>query len=284
MQNAAFLQQTCETVPTLIAAIRYGIRLVRRDIARVASSICCERAVRGPGSSVIVAPHPDDEVFGAGGLIASKRAAGVRVDVVFLTDGGESHAGCCGLSAGEIGANRRRLAERAGGLLGIEDGNRHWLEWADGTLPRTGAPGFAEAATTMKAVLEDLAPQEVYCPHPMEVWSDHVAASEIVAAAAAGMATRPRIYYYLVWAWLNQPLRGLLKLGWRKSRRCDIGDVFEAKKAAMQAYLDGRAPGCGRPWIGVLPADLLRAFDWPHELFFEAATVGTAESLRESRN
>jgi len=203
-------------------------------------------------------------------LIAMKRAAGARVDVVFLTADGASHAGCCGLSAGEVGANRRRLAEQAGGILGVEAQSMHWLGWIDGTLPRSGAAGFADVVVTLKGVLENLGAQEIYCPHPLEVWSDHVAASEMVAAAVAGMTARPRVYYYLVWAWLNQPLRGLLKLGWRGSWRCDVRGVFEKKKAAMRAYLEDKAPGCGKPWIGVLPADLLRAFDWPHELFFEA--------------
>jgi len=258
------------------------VRAFRRGCVRRMAAIASRTSAWPNSPALVVAPHPDDEVFGAGGLIALKRAAGARVDVVFLTAGGTSHAGCCGLSAGEVGANRRRLAEQAGGILGVEPQSMHWLGWVDGTLPRRGAAGFADVVVTLKGVFENLGAQEIYCPHPLEVWSDHVAASEIVAAAVAGMTARPRVYYYLVWAWLNQPLRGLMKLGWRGARRCDVRDVFEKKKAAMRAYLEDKAPGCGKPWIGVLPADLLRSFDWPHELFFEAGGVGGAESPRES--
>ena len=41
-----------------------------------------------PATRVLVlAPHPDDEVFGCGGAIAASLAAGVPVHVVVLTDG-----------------------------------------------------------------------------------------------------------------------------------------------------------------------------------------------------
>src|SRR5262245_45143341 len=36
---------------------------------------------------LVVAPHPDDEVLGAGGLMQQVHAAGGRVRVVYLTDG-----------------------------------------------------------------------------------------------------------------------------------------------------------------------------------------------------
>ena len=36
---------------------------------------------------MVLAPHPDDEVFGCGGAIASHVRAGVPLHVVILTDG-----------------------------------------------------------------------------------------------------------------------------------------------------------------------------------------------------
>ncbi|WP_258369904.1 PIG-L deacetylase family protein [Curtobacterium sp. MCPF17_003] len=45
----------------------------------------------GTGSVVVVAPHPDDETLGAGGLIAAAAEAGVPVHVLLLTRGERSH-------------------------------------------------------------------------------------------------------------------------------------------------------------------------------------------------
>ena len=39
------------------------------------------------GPLIVVAPHPDDEVFGPGGLIRCWAAAGQSVTVVSVTDG-----------------------------------------------------------------------------------------------------------------------------------------------------------------------------------------------------
>jgi len=46
----------------------------------------CQKTL--PGEKVVVlAPHPDDEVFGCGGTLAQMVAAGAEVDIIILTDG-----------------------------------------------------------------------------------------------------------------------------------------------------------------------------------------------------
>ena len=43
------------------------------------------------GPLLVIAPHPDDETLGCGGLIIRERLAGRLVRIVFLTDGSQSH-------------------------------------------------------------------------------------------------------------------------------------------------------------------------------------------------
>ncbi|RKJ98019.1 PIG-L family deacetylase, partial [Pseudoroseomonas wenyumeiae] len=47
--------------------------------------------VLAPGGLVVLAPHPDDESLGCGGLLAAAAQAGRAVAVVFVSDGGASH-------------------------------------------------------------------------------------------------------------------------------------------------------------------------------------------------
>ena len=62
---------------------------------------------------LIVAPHPDDEVLGCAGLVQRLLSTGWQVDVVILSGGGRSHAGCCDIDETELIDRRRQLSRKA---------------------------------------------------------------------------------------------------------------------------------------------------------------------------
>ena len=66
-----------------------------------------------------VAPHPDDEVFGCGGLLAALAQRGCVVHVVILTCGQQGAAERPGGDAAALGATRREESLRAAAELGI---------------------------------------------------------------------------------------------------------------------------------------------------------------------
>lgn len=47
------------------------------------------------GAMVVLVPHPDDEILGAGGIMARAHAEGERIGVIVLTDGSASDPGVC---------------------------------------------------------------------------------------------------------------------------------------------------------------------------------------------
>ncbi len=80
----------------------------------------------GGGTCLILAPHPDDESLGCGGLIAACVAAGRSPLVVILTDGAGSHPNSQGVSAapatgapGAGGSGCRRGPWPEGGPAGV---------------------------------------------------------------------------------------------------------------------------------------------------------------------
>lgn len=222
---------------------------------------------------MIIAPHPDDEVFGCGGLIAKLTKMDKQVEVLFLTDGGASHEKCCNLADHRIGNRRRCLARKAGKVIGLVNDNLIFLDGKDGRLPRRIDPAFESVADDIGGHLKQFMPEAVFCPHPFENWADHVAAAEITAAAINRLKERlrPQLFYYCVWFWHNMPLRRALFLNWKRARLLDIREQISVKKDAIDIYLQDLAP-CGIPWVGQLPAPLVKAVADGKELYFESGT------------
>ena len=75
------------------------------------------------------------------------------------------------------------------------------------------------------------------------------------------------LYHYCVWFWFSMPLRKAWRCDWKNARLLDISDVYEKKRRAMDIYLQALAP-CGAPWVGRLPRQFLKAFEWRRELYF----------------
>jgi len=174
-----------------------------------------------PERVLVVAPHPDDEVFGCGGMLAFHARCGAEVRIVVLTDGAAGDPG--GL---ESDIARTRIAEsRAAGMeLGVTD--YRFLGYPDGKL--AASEGLVEA---LRAELAEFEPELVYGPSPQELHPDHRVTSRALIAALAGGPER-RVFLYGV---NSQVTAGIL---------FDTTPVFGKKLAAIrclvsqQQYMD----------------------------------------------
>src|SRR4029077_5090130 len=92
---------------------------------------------------LVIAPHPDDEVLGAGGLMQRVKATGGAVRIVYLTDGDGYPEGVKEEDPGEApnakdylgyGKQRRREARAALVRLGLADAFQTFLGFPDGGL------------------------------------------------------------------------------------------------------------------------------------------------------
>ncbi|WP_424188127.1 PIG-L deacetylase family protein [Actinokineospora sp. G85] len=71
---------------------------------------------------VVVAPHPDDEVLGVGGLMALSG----QVRLIAVTDGEASHPGSSARTPAEMAATRRRETADALAVLGVSPRSSAW--------------------------------------------------------------------------------------------------------------------------------------------------------------
>lgn len=118
-------------------------------------------------SALVVAPHPDDEVLGCGGLLVRLAEAGAAVRVLFLTDGG---AGEEGAARADYVARRRREAAAVADLLGFAGVEHTGLP--DGRL----AEHLEVACAALRRALLAQRPDLLLVPSPLEATRDHRAA------------------------------------------------------------------------------------------------------------
>jgi len=117
------------------------------------------------GSPVLVlAPHPDDEVFGCGGAVVQSVRAGAEVRLVVLTDG----------AAQGDPTIRRSEALEAAVRLGLEE-PEFW-----GLADRSLRPDDSDLADRLRALLIEFAPQLIMAPSPAEIHPDHRAVAVLV--------------------------------------------------------------------------------------------------------
>ena len=161
-----------------------------------------------PAQAVLVlAPHPDDEVFGCGGAIARHVRAGQTVCVVILTDGA--------LFGDPV--TRAQESTEAGQVLGY--GAPEFWNFPDRGLHYSEALvlRLVDKITRTGADL-------IYAPSPWEVHPDHRQTHMLAVEAVRRSAPQAQIAFYEV----GTPLR--------PNSLLDITPVLETKHAALRCF------------------------------------------------
>lgn len=214
----------------------------------------------GCSRAVVVAPHPDDEVLGVGGLLAMLAARGVPVTVVAVTDGEASHPDSPTVTPHELAAIRRAETGAALAALGVP------ADVVRAGLP-DGGVGAGEAALT--GLLGRLLRPGDWC---LATWAgdghpDHEATGR--AAEAACRRSGARLLGYPVWTW-HWAEPGDAAVPWHLARRVDLPpEALARKRAAIARFRSqiepiGPAPGDAP----ILPPGVLARFDRDHEVVF----------------
>lgn len=215
-----------------------------------------------PGTSLILAPHPDDETLGCGGLIAALCEAGRPPLVVVATDGAGSHPNSRRYPPPALAALRETELLAAVAMLGVDAERVHFLRLPDTRAPTAG-PAFDSAVAAVCALAGGV--DTIFTTWPHDPHGDHAAVAAIGQAAAGQAGTRLR--YFPVWGWLRPPDDVLPDLA-IAGTRFDIAARLPLKRRAIAAhasqYTDLIADD---PTAFRLPADLLAVFDRPFEVF-----------------
>ncbi|MDS1270056.1 PIG-L family deacetylase [Lipingzhangella sp. LS1_29] len=185
---------------------------------------------------LILAPHPDDETLGCGGLINKAKRAGADVHVQFLTVGDTRDFSPAGLSTAE---------ERYGEIKRVAD-HFGWDSWDIAfpgddyhlrldTVARVDLAGVIERYSSLSVA--ELEPTIVVAPHRTSYNQDHQVTAEAAHTALRPSNTRLRHHPRLVlsyeeaadqWRYDSCPAPSLL---------VELSDAdLDAKISAMRLY------------------------------------------------
>jgi LmbE family N-acetylglucosaminyl deacetylase len=141
-----------------------------------------------PRSTVVIAPHPDDETLAAGGLIATQRSREIPVTLLAVTDGEAAYPG-----VPDLGSTRRVEQARAAEALGVARDAVIRLGLRDSAVAKC-EPALADRIESCIGADTLLVAPWSRDPHP-----DHEACGR--AAATAARRTGATLLFYFFWTW-----------------------------------------------------------------------------------
>ncbi len=226
------------------------------------------------GRVVVVAPHPDDESLGCGGLLALLAAAGQAADVLIVTDGSRSHPNSRSYPSPQLAALREQETLSALAALGLPADAAHFLRFGDCALPEAGTPEFTEACRRIHKILEDLSPNTLLVPWRRDPHCDHEATWRLLRGAAVQLASAPRWLEYPVWAWEHAAEEAAPRAEEAVAWRLDISPVLARKQQAIAQHRSQMGAIIRDDPTGfVLKPEMLRHFAHPWELYLEPSDV-----------
>ena len=197
-------------------------------------------------SVVIVSAHPDDEVLGAGGIMAVLAAAGSRLRLIEVTGGEASHHDY----ADPASLASRRTEETAAALeaLGVEQAVE---------VIRLGMPdsGLVAREDELAVRLSELTEGFSLCLAPWE-WDKH---PDHDATGRAARRMHPRVLGYPIWLWhWAQPDDP--RVPWDKAAQFPLPAwAVERKRSAIDCFAS-QMEVRGEGQDPVLPAEMIAHF------------------------
>jgi LmbE family N-acetylglucosaminyl deacetylase len=214
----------------------------------------------GTGPALVLAPHPDDEVFGCAGAIMCHVAAGDPVTVIILTDGGGAWTN--GPERESYVTRRRQESLTAAAVLGY--GEPVFWDYRDRELSH-------DETLVQRLLVAATDTRWLYAPSPYEIHPDHHALGLAALETARRLGATVTLAFYEIGAPLPP------------NRLLDISDLLDRKRRAIACFtgqLLAQAYDCH-----VEALNRYRAYTLPREV--EAAEAywiaGGAEVDREFR-
>jgi LmbE family N-acetylglucosaminyl deacetylase len=176
--------------------------------------------------TLVIAPHPDDEVLGVGGTLLRRRAAGAKVAWLIVT----------AISV-QSGWSEEKVKQRADEIKRITElfgfDEVFTLNFPTTQLDRVP---MSDLVAGISEVFRSFKPEEVFVPHPSDVHTDHRVVFD-AAASCTKWFRYPSVKRVLAYETLSETDFGLgTDQGFRPNVFVDIEPFLNDKLRAMDIY------------------------------------------------
>jgi LmbE family N-acetylglucosaminyl deacetylase len=176
--------------------------------------------------TIVIAPHPDDEVLGVGGTLLRRKAEGAKVAWLIVT----------AISV-ESGWNEEKVKQRADEIHQVTElfGFDEVFALNFPTTQLDHLP-IGDLIVEVSNAFRSFDPEEVFVPHPSDVHTDHRIAFNAVASSTKWFRY-PTVKRVLAYETLSETDFGLgTEQGFRPNVFIDITPFLEDKLRAMDLY------------------------------------------------
>ncbi len=224
--------------------------------------------LRSWGRTLVVAPHPDDESLGCGGVIALLRQRGHAVSVLFVSDGSMSHPNSRRYPPEARRDLREAEATDALKILGVAPADIHFLRLPDTRVPVPTSEDFSQAVALVHEQLAQLRPQTVLVPWRRDPHGDHRATWHLLQAAVNQLEAPVRWLEYPIWVWESTQPDDLPTAADGSWWRVNVSDVLSQKRRAIASHVSQTTPLIDDDPEGfALSPEMISHFTQPYEYF-----------------
>lgn len=164
---------------------------------------------------MIFSPHPDDDVISLGGTMKLLSTEGIRIIVVYLTDGSKGYKKSKDVTY--IVSKREKEAVDSLSILGINE--FEFMKYIDSELSVT-----IDKIVALNLLLERYQPDVIFAPFFLDRNNDHVMTTKMLSHSLTDYPNKIICFLYEVWSPL--PANSVI----------DISSVVPEKKRAINCH------------------------------------------------
>lgn len=222
-----------------------------------------DAALSGEEKIIVLAPHPDDETLGCGGLL-TRAFAGAGAHVICLTDGSASHPGSTLWPPRRLAEERRRELIAALRILGGSAADLTWLGLPDSLLHEEDLSSIVAA---LQRVVHDQAARHIFVPAQEDKHCDHKTTARIATALRRDNPDL-QFYSYPVWSRWDDPDFDQ-RAAAHGAMRLETSHAESRKRAAIAAHRSQLGQlVTDDPQGFVLPTEFIEKFASESEIFW----------------